>query len=102
MLDIKIDEKTVSKMLEEAISERVEELAKQKYFFTYSELSKYLNISKPVIEERLIKNGLKYYKMGSKYLFKRSDVDEFLDYITENMSTVNNDFKFITNIKKSF
>ncbi|MED2996928.1 helix-turn-helix domain-containing protein [Bacillus tropicus] len=80
-------------MLEKALSEKVEELAKQKYFLTYKELSEYLNISKPIIEERLIKNGLKYYKVGSKYLFKRCEVDEFLDDMTSNMNATNNDIK---------
>ncbi|MEH7356805.1 helix-turn-helix domain-containing protein [Neobacillus drentensis] len=100
MLDIKIDEKTVSTLLENAINERVDELAKQKYFLTYNELSKYLNISKPIIEDRLIKNGLKYYKIGSKYLFKKSEVDEFLDDVTSCMNATNNDLKFFTKIKQ--
>jgi excisionase family DNA binding protein len=101
MLDIRIDEKTVNALLEKAISDRVDELAKQKYFLTYSELSDYLNISKPIIEERLIKNGLPYYKLGSKYLFKRNEVDEFLDNITGMMTTTNNDLKFFTRLKGS-
>ncbi|ANN30454.1 excisionase [Bacillus thuringiensis serovar coreanensis] len=93
MLNVQIDEKTVNSMLEKAISEKVDELAKQKYFFTYKELSEYLNISKPIIEDRLIKNGLKYYKVGSKYLFKKNEVDEFLDDMTSNMNATNNDIK---------
>lgn len=80
-------------MLENAINERVEEIAKQKYFLTFSELSKYLNISRPLIEDRLIKNGLNFYRIGSKYLFKREEVDEFLDYMTANMNIYNNDIK---------
>ena len=55
MLNVQIDEKTVNSMLEKAINEKVEELAAQKYFMTYKELSEYLNISKPTIEERLVK-----------------------------------------------
>lgn len=96
MLDIKVDEKLINTLLENAINERVEELAKQKYFLTYNELSEYLNISKPIIEDRFIKNGLKYYKIGSKYLFKKNEVDEFLDNITACMNSTNNDFKFFT------
>ena len=100
MLDIQIDEKTVNQMLEQAINERVDELAKQKYFFTYNELAKYLNISKPVIEDRLIKNGMKYYRIGSKYLFKRDEVDAFLDEMTASMTATNNDIKFFTRLKR--
>lgn len=100
MLNVQIDEKTVNSMLEKAINERVEELAKQKYFLTYSELSSYLNISKPIIEDRLIKNGLKYYKVGSKYLFKKNEVDEFLDDMTTFMNPTNNDIKFYQRIQK--
>ncbi|MEK4678631.1 helix-turn-helix domain-containing protein [Bacillus sp. FSL W7-1294] len=80
-------------MLEKAINEKVDELAKEKYFLTYKELTEYLNISKPTIEDRLIKNGLKYYKVGSKYLFKKNEVDEFLDDMTSNMDATNNDIK---------
>ncbi|MDM5186724.1 helix-turn-helix domain-containing protein [Bacillus sp. DX4.1] len=93
MLNVQIDEKTVNSMLEKAINEKVEELAAQKYFMTYKELSEYLNISKPTIEERLVKNGLRYYKVGSKYLFKKNEVDEFLDEMTTNMNATNNDIK---------
>ncbi|MBJ8024681.1 helix-turn-helix domain-containing protein [Bacillus cereus] len=86
-------------MLEQAISEKVEELAAQKYFMTYKELSEYLNISKPTIEERLVKNGLRYYKVGTKYLFKKNEVDEFLDDMTSNMNATNNDIKLYKNRK---
>ncbi|KXY72747.1 excisionase [Bacillus cereus] len=93
MLNVQLDEKTVNSMLEKAINEKVDELAKEKYFLTYKELTEYLNISKPTIEDRLIKNGLKYYKVGSKYLFKKNEVDEFLDDMTSNMDATNNDIK---------
>ncbi|EJS08194.1 helix-turn-helix domain-containing protein [Bacillus cereus] len=97
MLNVQIDEKTVNTMLEKAINEKVEELAAQKYFMTYKELSEYLNISKPTIEERLVKNGLRYYKVGTKYLFKKNEVDEFLDDMTSNMNATNNDIKLYKN-----
>ncbi len=100
LLDIQVDEKTVNEMLEKAINEKVEELAHQKYFMTYQELADYLNISKPVIEDRLIKNGLRYYKMGSKYLFKKNEVDEFLDDMTASMTATNNDLKFFNKLHK--
>nr|WP_216667930.1 helix-turn-helix domain-containing protein [Sporosarcina jiandibaonis] len=86
-------------MLEKAINARVEKLAKQKYFMTYNELAEYLNLSKPTIEDRLIKNGMKYYKQGSKYLFKRDEVDAFLDSMTASMTATNNDIKFFTILK---
>lgn len=100
MFSVQVDEKIVNSMLEKAINERVEELAKQKYFMTYKELSEYLNISKPIIEDRLIKNGLKYYKVGSKYLFKKNEVDEFLDEMTASMTATNNDIKFFNKLNK--
>lgn len=95
MINITVDEKLAKEMLEKAINERVEELAKEKYFFTYAELAKYMNMSKPTIEKSLLKNGLKYYKVGSKYLFKRSEVDEFMDSLTSRMDIMNNDFKLL-------
>ncbi len=98
MLQIQIDERTVNTLLEKAINERVDELARLKYFMTYNELSEYLNLSKPTIEDRLIKNGLKYYKVGSKYLFKRDEVDTFLDEMTSSMTASNNDIKFFNNL----
>nr|WP_117156387.1 excisionase family DNA-binding protein [Paraliobacillus quinghaiensis] len=87
-------------MLQEAIDDRVDKIARQKYFLTYSELSQYLNISKPIIEDRLIKNGLKYYKVGSKYLFKKEEVDMFLDELTQSMTATNNDLKFYQRIQQ--
>ncbi|WP_449355815.1 excisionase family DNA-binding protein [Virgibacillus natechei] len=87
-------------MLEKEISKRVDEIVNEKYFMTYGELASYLNLSKPTIEDRLIKNGLKYYKQGSKYLFKKNEVDDFLDDMTESMTATNNDIKFFEKLKK--
>lgn len=98
MLNIEVNEETVKSMLEQAINERVEELSKQKYFLSYNELAEYLNLSKPTIEERLVKNGLKYYKVGTKYLFKRDEVDAFLDDMTASMTATNNDIKFFSGL----
>lgn len=100
MINVQVDENTVNQMLEKAINERVDQLAKQKYFMTYNELADYLNISKPVIEDRLIKNGMKYYKNGDRYLFKRDEVDAFLDSMTESMTATNNDIKFFNKLKE--
>ena len=100
MFQLQVDEATAKQMMEAAINERVEELAKEKYFLTYNELADYLNISKPVIEDRLIKNGMKFYKVGSKYLFKRDEVDQFLDEITASMTIGHNDLKFFERLKK--
>src|SRR5699024_1712307 len=94
MFQLQVDEQTAREMMQKAIDERVEELANEKYFMTYNELADYLQISKPVIDERLIKNGMKFYKVGTKYLFKKDDVNQFLDDITANMNIGNNDFKF--------
>lgn len=93
MFNIDIDEQEARDMLQKAIDERVDELARQKYFMTYKELSEYLNLSKPTIEDLLIKNGLRYYMVGSTYRFKKSDVDEFMEHITSQMNNRNNDLK---------
>lgn len=93
MFNINIDEQEARDMLQKAIDERIEELAHEKYFMTYKELSEYLNLSKPTIEDLLIKNGMKYYRVGSTYRFKRSDVDEFMERITSQMDIRNNDLK---------
>src|SRR5690625_178657 len=98
MLDINIDEDTVKEMLKKAINERVDELAREKYFLTYNELASYLNLSKPTIEDRLLKNGMNYYKQGTKYLFKKEEVDAFLDDMTTSMTSTNNDIKFYKKI----
>lgn len=99
MFNINIDEDEARELLEQAINARVDELARQKYFLNYKELSEYLNMSKPTIEELLINNGMKYFKLGSTYRFKKSDVDEFMEKITSHMDIHNNDLKQI-NIKK--
>ena len=99
MFNINIDEQEARELLEQAINQRVEELAHEKFFMTYKELSEYLNLSKPTIEELLINNGMKYYKVGSTYRFKKSDVDEFMNQLTSQMDIHNNDFKQI-DIKK--
>ena len=98
MFNINIDEEARA-LLEQAINQRVDELAREKFFMTYKELSEYLNLSKPTIEELLINNGLKYYMVGSTYRFKKSDVDEFMEKITSHMDIHNNDLKQI-NVKK--
>lgn len=99
MFNINIDEEEARELLEQAINQRVDELAREKFFMTYKELAEYLNLSKPTIEELLINNGMKYYMVGSTYRFKKSDVDEFMEKITSQMDIHNNDLKQI-NVKK--
>lgn len=99
MFNINIDEQEARELLEQAINQRVDELAREKFFMTYKELAEYLNLSKPTIEELLINNGMKYYMIGSTYRFKKSDVDEFMEKITSQMEIHNNDLKQI-NVKK--
>ena len=99
MFNINIDEQEARALLEQAINQRVDELAHEKFFMTYKELSEYLNLSKPTIEELLINNGMKYYMVGSTYRFKKSDVDAFMNQLTSQMDIHNNDFKQI-DIKK--
>lgn len=93
MININIDESEAREMLQKAIDERVEELAKEKYFMTYKELAGYLNLSKPTIDELLIKNGMPYFRVGSTYRFKKCDVDNFMNSITSQMDIMNNDLK---------
>lgn len=98
MFNIGIDEDEARELLQQAIDERVEELAKEKYFMNYNELSKYLNLSKPTIDDLLIKNGMKYFRVGSTYRFKKSDVDDFMDHITSQMDITNNDLKSLKKV----
>ena len=93
MFNINIDESEAREMLQKAIDDRIEELAKEKYFMTYKELAEYLNLSKPTIDELLIKNGMPYFRVGSTYRFKKSDVDVFMNSITSQMDIMNNDLK---------
>lgn len=93
MFNINIDESEARQMLQEAIDERVEELASERYWLTYKELAEYLNLSKPTIDELLIKNGMPYFRVGSTYRFKKSDVDHFMNSITSQMDIMNNDLK---------
>ncbi|MCC3672252.1 helix-turn-helix domain-containing protein [Staphylococcus epidermidis] len=99
MFNINIDEQEARELLEQAINQRVDELAREKFFMTYKELAEYLNLSKPTIEELLINNGMKYYMVGSTYRFKKSDVDAFMNQLTSHMDIHNNDLKQI-NVKK--
>ncbi|EMC0291636.1 helix-turn-helix domain-containing protein [Staphylococcus pseudintermedius] len=98
MFNIDIDENEAREMLQKAIDERVDELAHDKYFMTYKELSEYLNLSKPTIEALLINNGMKYYRVGTTYRFKKSDVDEFMNNITSQMDIHNNDLKKLNKV----
>ncbi|MBO3062013.1 helix-turn-helix domain-containing protein [Mammaliicoccus fleurettii] len=93
MFNININENEAREMLQQAIDERVEELASERYWLTYKQLSEYLNLSKPTIDDLLIKNGMPYFKVGSTYRFKKSDVDNFMNSITSHMNIMNNDLK---------
>ncbi|MHD0449644.1 helix-turn-helix domain-containing protein [Staphylococcus cohnii] len=99
MFNIGIDEDEARELLQQAIDERVEELASERYWLTYKELADYLNLSKPTIEDLLIKNGMKYFRVGSTYRFKKSDVDDFMDHITSQMDITNNDLKSLKKVK---
>ena len=100
ILNIQVDDEQIKELMNKAIQERLDEFAKEVYFMTYEELCNYVRVSRPIIEERFIKNGLRFYKNGNKYLFKRREVDAFLDEITEQMELGNNDFRFFQRVKK--
>lgn len=100
MLNISFNDEVVKSMLQSSIDKRLDELAKEKYFMTFKDLAEYVSLSRPTIEDRLLKNGMKYYKQGSKYLFKRDEVDAFLDDMTASLTASNNDIKFFNNLKK--
>lgn len=100
MFKLQVDEETAKQMMETAINEKVEELARERFFMTYSDLCAYLNLSRPVIDEKLVKNGLRYFKQGNKYLFRKQDVDNFLEEIIAEMDNTNNNFKFYERLKK--
>lgn len=93
MFNINIDESEAREMLQEAIDKRVEELASEQYWLTYKQLAEYLNLSKPTIDDLLIKNGMPYFRVGSTYRFKKSDVDNFMNSVTAQMDIMNNDLK---------
>lgn len=99
MLNVQIDENTVNQMLEKAINARVEELARKKYFMTMKELEEYLNLSRPTIMKSLIENGLKYYRAGDQYRFKRDEVDGFLDAMTGEMNITQNNILSFNGLK---
>lgn len=99
MLEINVNESTVKEMLQKAIDERVEELAKEKYFMTMKELEKYLNLSRPSITKNFIENGMKYYRAGDRYLFKRDEVDAFLDAATGEMNITQNNILSFKGLK---
>lgn len=99
MFNINIDEDKAREMMQQAIDKRIEELAREHYFMTYKELAEYLNLSKPTIEDLLIKNGMRYFRVGSTYRFKKSDVDEFMDQITSQIDITNNDLKQLKKVR---
>src|SRR5699024_10729824 len=100
MFNIDINEDEAREMMQHAIDERIEELAKEKYFMTYKELADYLNLSKPTINDLLIKNGMRYYRIRSTYRLKKSYVDGFHDNITSQMDNTNNEQKSLKKVKQ--
>lgn len=99
MLNIEVNESTVKEMLQKAINERVEELAAQQYFMTMKELEKYVQMSRPTIMKCLIENGMKYYRAGDQYRFKRDEVDAFLDAMTGEMNITQNNILSFRGLK---
>lgn len=99
LINVQVDEKTVQAMLEKEIKAKVEELSHERYFLTMKQLSDYVNLSIPVIKDRLIMNGCPHYRQGQKYLFRKQDVDQFLDYMVNSL-TGTNDIKFFNNLKR--
>lgn len=47
-------------------------------YMDYTQASKYLSIPKGTLYQRKCKNQIPYVQSGSKVLFKRSDLDEWL------------------------
>ena len=92
MLNVQLDEETVNQLIKDEVKKKVDELAALNYFMTYKETLEYVRMSRPTFEHALLESGLlDYYKVGTKYLFKRSDVDEALDLLTGSTTDTNRD-----------
>lgn len=100
MLNIQVDEKTIKEMMQKAINEKVKEVSQEQYFLTMKQLEKYVNLSRPTIMKCLVENGLKYYRAGDRYLFKRDEVDAFLDAMTGEMNITQNNVLSFNGLKR--
>lgn len=99
MLEINVNEATAKEMLQRAIDKRVEELAKETFFMTMKQLEKYTQMSRPTIMKCLVENGMKYYRVGDQYRFKRDEVDAFLDAMTGEMNITQNNILSFKGLK---
>lgn len=99
MLNVEIDENVVNQLLEEEIQKKVDQLSYEKYFLTLQQLSEYLNLSIPTIKENLILKGMPSYRKGTKHLFRKHEVDEFMDNMLDSLEGTN-DISFGKEVKQ--
>jgi len=72
-ISIKLD------ILKESLLTELKEKLLGSFYLTREELRKYLKFKSISSVDNMVKFGLKKYKVGSKTLFKRFEVDEFVD-----------------------
>jgi excisionase family DNA binding protein len=51
----------------------------EKDFFTKRELMEYLRISRGTVDKFMRHQGLPYIKLGKKVLFRKSDIDRWIE-----------------------
>ena len=80
MISFNIDEKELKELYLQKVDERLEELEREVFFMNSKQLSAYLNLSwNTIVENFLYDEDFPCLRAGSKWLFNRKEVQEYMD-----------------------
>ncbi|KKB33791.1 MerR family transcriptional regulator [Bacillus thermotolerans] len=81
MIEIKLDDEQLKDLYLAEVRKRLEKFEAESYLMNSKQLCKFLNLSWPTIQQTfLIDPSFPSIRLGSKWLFNRKEVQEYIDY----------------------
>ncbi|MCM3363184.1 DNA-binding protein [Niallia sp. MER TA 168] len=80
MIEVKLDEKEIKNMYQDAIQKRLEEMDLESILMDTKQLCKTLSLSWPTVEKLFLSDpNFPSLRVGKKWLFNRKQVQEYVD-----------------------
>ncbi|MGB2871792.1 helix-turn-helix domain-containing protein [Psychrobacillus psychrotolerans] len=92
MIQLNIDEEAFKEMYSQKIDEYLGTIERESMFMSFNDLVKYLNMSNVSIREFLLwRNDFPKIRLGSKWLFPRKEVANFMEKYLDEVRAVGGD-----------
>lgn len=92
MINFQLDEKVLEEIYNQKVDEYLKSVERESMFMTFNDLVKYLNMSNVSIREFLLwRNDFPKIRLGTKWLFPRKEITNFMEKYLEEVRAVGGD-----------